>query len=1671
MREITSIAFVILAAMSLVVCIEGCGSPDVQNSYMQTTAKIYNGRYSPGDVLSFQCHEGYKMTGAARIVCQFRGRWSRSPPKCIQEGQTCVAPKHNDYQHEEYSKMRYDVGETIEYKCRFGYYVPSTRYMTSTCMSNGKWNNRPYKCQRYCVNPKIFFGGDFYPDKPNYKYGEKVYYACPGQHSRYVYSTCSITGVWKQARRTSTDRCFDYCKMPDMEYGSYEPKMDKYRQGAKIKYSCEEGYYMSYVRGSRKSNTATCQSSGMWDMRKPMCKKYCMPPDYRMHNHRPYRKTKYLPGENIYYYCMEGFLKPKTYTYRQARCMSNGMWNTKPYKCERYCMIFDHTNFYHKPYAKLRYKPGERMMMYECMDGYHKKSDKPYDMPLCESDGKWDMPPYHCLKYCDAPMIKHGSSLPTKTKYKYMEKVTYQCEDGYTMQHKAEIYEENTCDKYGKWKHMTPMCKKYCMKPMIKNGRSVPEMEKYNIGDRVSYKCDEGYMAKYSGAWIYESNLCMETGKWEHMSVTCEIDNSGKCQPLQISNGSYMPAKKYYEVMDKVSFKCNDGYGIFFEKDWFELATCMTGGKWDFDPPKCRPDDMKFCKAPMIMHGSYEPMNKMYSKDDRVYFKCDGGYQLYFPEDWFEFVTCQSDGNWDFKPPKCRSMSKSYCNPPEFINGMYMPAMKMYEEGDRLYFKCTTGYQIFYGKDWFEFSTCRNDGKWDFKPPMCRRSVSDDEKFCYGQEIIHGMMQPQKYMYDIGDTVKYKCKNDYMIHYEDEEPFSYDECKPDGTWKHTAPKCISKLQNYCYPPGMMYGSYMPAMKMYKPGDRLRYKCKKGYDLYYDDDGFEYSTCMKNGKWDKEPLKCTDSQKMYCQKQMIENGFYKPVMKMYLPKDKLHYKCNTGFMLYFEKDWFEFATCKDNGLWDFEPPKCIKAEMDYCSPPRIDNGFQMPMKSQYAIGDKVKYSCKMGYRLFYEFDWYEFSTCKPGGHWEFKPPLCKDTRIKYCSPPEHPNGYFKPFKRMYEEGDRVYIMCNIAFKKQFYDESRFECVTCLNGKWDKKIPKCVRRDTNYCKPQAILHGMYEPQMKVFSEGDRVWYKCEDGYMKVEDDDDHDPDEEDHEHGHDHDDDDDDHEHGHDHDDDDDHEHGHDDDDHGHGHDHDDDDHSHDKGSHHSHDEDDDHEHEHDHDDDDHSHGMKDHKHGPNDDDHEHGHDHDDDNHSHDKGSHHSHDDDDHEHGHDHDDDDHSHGMKGHQHGHDDADHEHGHDHDDDDPSHGKKGHQHGHDDDAHKHGHDDDDEDHSHDKESHHHDDDDDDDHEHGHVNNDHHEHHRDYGTCLKNGQWDRKPPKCIRRNMDYCLPPDFDHGRYSPMKKRYYPGDTLVYYCDRGHIILYRGEKYSKAQCLSSGKWDQMPPMCMHEKKPYCKSPIIMNSEMLKPDKKYYMIGDRLYVKCKSGFYKKYSGYNQMYSTCGNGGKWDMIPMCVELPKKLCKSPKHNVYLHKCYSKMYYMPGDWIKYECDHGYYDSSGSMPKYAICKSDGTFTVMPKKCTKYCMVDDMRYRYHTPMKKYYKPGEKISYSCNDGFYMKYEGMSRSNEAKCLPGGMWDREAPKCMRNCYAPTTYFNGQYFPKKYAFNHGESIYFMCYPGYQIISTKSSVTCGHYGKWDDYIPMCYGMRVMDMSQMGDR
>ncbi|XP_069800102.1 complement factor B-like [Dendropsophus ebraccatus] len=137
-------------------------------------------KYFTGDVLQFECWEGYKMYGPENRTCQADGKWSGDETICDDQAIQCPRPimfENGDFHPR---KAKYFTGDVLQFECWDGYkmYGPENR----TCQGNGKWSGDETICDDQdgdCPNPGIPIGASKFGF--SYKIESKVTYECgPG---------------------------------------------------------------------------------------------------------------------------------------------------------------------------------------------------------------------------------------------------------------------------------------------------------------------------------------------------------------------------------------------------------------------------------------------------------------------------------------------------------------------------------------------------------------------------------------------------------------------------------------------------------------------------------------------------------------------------------------------------------------------------------------------------------------------------------------------------------------------------------------------------------------------------------------------------------------------------------------------------------------------------------------------------------------------------------------------------------------------------------------------------------------------------------------------------------------------------------------------------------------------------------------------------------------------------------------------------------------------------------------------------------------------------------------------------------------------------------------------------------------------------------------------------
>ncbi|XP_067914603.1 beta-2-glycoprotein 1-like isoform X2 [Heterodontus francisci] len=166
-----------------------------------------------GNVVYYNCIEGYILKGLNRSTCLSDGTWSDQQQSC----EPVQCPPHTPLEngkinlhHTGRSNTASVFGDMIVYECTKGLALIGNE--TGFCLANGKWTNAPQCKEVKCgFPPKIVNGFMVFALKISYNYRESIEYGCIANYildgSRQI--TCEKTGNW-----TTQPMCRAPCILP-----------------------------------------------------------------------------------------------------------------------------------------------------------------------------------------------------------------------------------------------------------------------------------------------------------------------------------------------------------------------------------------------------------------------------------------------------------------------------------------------------------------------------------------------------------------------------------------------------------------------------------------------------------------------------------------------------------------------------------------------------------------------------------------------------------------------------------------------------------------------------------------------------------------------------------------------------------------------------------------------------------------------------------------------------------------------------------------------------------------------------------------------------------------------------------------------------------------------------------------------------------------------------------------------------------------------------------------------------------------------------------------------------------------------------------------------------------------------------------------------------------------
>ncbi|KAG8518873.1 Complement factor H, partial [Galemys pyrenaicus] len=951
----------------------------------------------------------------------FRAR-DPSPESGAAEGPDCKEPpprKETEILSGSWPERSYAEGTQATYKCRPGYRTLGT--ITMVC-KGGEWVSlHPSRiCQkRPCGHPgDTPFGSFQLAVGDAFEYGAKVVYSCDEGYrllGEINYRECESDGWTNDIPLCDVVKCYPVSEPVNGRIISGSLEPDEeYTFGQVVRFECNTGFKADAPKEIH------CSASGTWSGRTPNCVEItCEVPDIS-NGYSISQKKIYKENERLQYKCNKGF----EYSEKGDTVCTGFGWTPAPTCEEVTCKNPYIPNGVYRP-VKTKYRTGDEIT-YECKSGFY--------------------PSTRGMKPCDFPEIKHGR-LHHEALYKPYFPVPigkyyyYSCDENF-LPTSSSWWSTITCRPEG-WEPAVP-CRRQCIFNYLDKGRSPSREQKYLQGESVHVECYPGYSLED------ELNImtCTENG-WSPPPKCIKVKTCSKLD-LEIENGFMSESEFTYALHKETQYKCKPGY-LTEDGKTSGSITCLKSG-WSANPT-C----IKSCDMPVFEHARSKSDSRWFKLNDQVDYECDKGYENR-DGDTTGSIICGHDG-WSDKP----TCHERECTIPTIDPYLTVrPVQNKHKVGAVVKLFCRQKH-FRVGPDSVQ---CYHFG-WSPNFPTCKEQV---ESCGPPPQLLNGQVkEAQKEEYEHNEVVEYVCDPRFMM-----KGSNKIQCV-DGEWTNL-PKCIEETRTCEDIPALANGLVENDAPSYYHGDSMQVSCSEEFTLV----GHSSVTCI-NGRWSQLPECVATSELEKC--KPLRQVAIEPNLSEKTEFDhnnNVSYKCRG-------KSESKYSICI-NGKWDPEM-NCTEVPKQFCPPPpQILHAEAMTTTVNYQDGERISILCEENYLI----QGGEEIVCKDG-KWQSIPqcveklpclqlPHIEHGTIQLSRESEKSEVTLGP--KTYPHGTKFSYICDDGFKISEEDE-----ITCHMGKWNS-LPQCIGLPCQL--PPLIRHGVVSLRQGDYQYGEVVTYDCVEGF---------------------------------------------------------------------------------------------------------------------------------------------------------------------------------------------------------------------------------------------------------------------------------------------------------------------------------------------------------------------------------------------------------------------------------------------------------------------------------------------------------------------------------------------------------------------------------------------------
>ncbi|XP_046885306.1 CUB and sushi domain-containing protein 1-like [Hypomesus transpacificus] len=675
-------------------CLAGhCDSPDpITNGHISGDGSSYR------DTVVYQCNLGFRLIGTSVRICQQDHRWSGQAPVCVPI--TCGHP--GNPANGRTNGSEFNLNDMVNFTCARGFLLYGAS--RAQCRINGQWSNTLSVCRVVnCSDPgfvenSVRQSGQPQRHQESFSFGSSVVFHCKAGFYLLGSSllTCQADARWDRALpKCLAISCGDPGTPPNAVISGRQ-----FTQGSLVQYSCVQG------RTLLGNATRYCQEDGRWSGTPPYCTGgstgVCGDPGIPPHGSR--LGEEFRLKSLLRFHCEAGYTLIGS---AERTCLHNGSWSgTQPV-----CDAVSCGNPGTPAHGKIVFSDGivfSNSVAYACWVGYKTSG---LTTRHCTTNGTWTGHAPDCTVISCGDPGPLANGIYTGSDFFFNSTVEYRCNPGHLMEPANGAL--LLCTKEGSWNQTKPSCRViHCgAPPAVHHGRV--EGSDHTWGSSVSYSCSEGYQLSSPGVLACEGN-----GTWRG-----EIP---QCLPVLCGDPG-TPAEGYSEGKQftykaEVRFYCRAPFLLVGSA----LRLCQVDSTWSGIQPSCIDPAYNTCRDPGILVNGMPVLAQGFEVRSKISFRCRKNYHILGSTT----RTCLENLTWSGTQPECIAHA---CRQPETPSNVDVRAIDLPTLGYTLIYTCQEGLYLAGGS---EHRTCRPEGRWSGKSPICKVGPKRNGKAKAGESDV-----------------------------------------------------------------------------------------------------------------------------------------------------------------------------------------------------------------------------------------------------------------------------------------------------------------------------------------------------------------------------------------------------------------------------------------------------------------------------------------------------------------------------------------------------------------------------------------------------------------------------------------------------------------------------------------------------------------------------------------------------------------------------------------------------------------------------------------------------------------------------------------------------------------------------------------------------------------------